>query len=372
MDHRSAAVIGAMGLVLGACAPEETGTTFATENRILDFSTDAASAIQHDLQGYAQKGPFVDGATLIVRSLDADLQPLGPTATTFTEGPLGRYDLEVDFEGNAIVEVTGEWYDERTGELQPPVTLSALVTLPVTGDVNVNVFSHLSLQATEGLVRAGADAGPAARGAESLVHEALGLSPSWYDPEQHLGSLAIQGDDLSSAYALLTSATLLEAAEAASLPVQDWLDILSEDLGDGALDDWNADAIAAAADRIDLQALAYVSEDWFAGTGQAAPDLERLTDFDDDGIPDHEDTDGDNDGYIGVAFGGNDCDDRDGRTFPYGQKTSEPFATTIACGTDADGDGYQDANPGPGIDPGTDCDDSNPDVNPGTGSCSGD
>jgi hypothetical protein len=58
------------------------------------------------------------------------------------------------------------------------------------------------------------------------------------------------------------------------------------------------------------------------------------------------------------AANGFDCDDDDDDTFPGAAPNDDPQA----CMTDADGDGYGDASPNPGVTPGTDCNDANPDA----------
>ena len=74
-------------------------------------------------------------------------------------------------------------------------------------------------------------------------------------------------------------------------------------------------------------------------------------------------TDVDEDGYYADM---EDCDDNDPNTFP-GAAIED---SDTACMTDADGDGYGDANPeNEMVEPGTDCDDTDPEVNPANGNC---
>ena len=83
------------------------------------------------------------------------------------------------------------------------------------------------------------------------------------------------------------------------------------------------------------------------------------------GAPDvpYEAMDYDEDGFYADE---GDCDDTDSTTFP-GAALED---SDTACMTDADGDGYGDANPAnENVEPGTDCDDSDPDVNPGNENC---
>ena len=83
------------------------------------------------------------------------------------------------------------------------------------------------------------------------------------------------------------------------------------------------------------------------------------------GAPDvpYEAMDYDGDGFTADQ---GDCDDDDAYTFP-GAALED---SDTACMTDVDGDGYGDADPeNESVEPGTDCDDSDPDINPGNESC---
>ena len=69
----------------------------------------------------------------------------------------------------------------------------------------------------------------------------------------------------------------------------------------------------------------------------------------------------DGDGFSDIE----DCDDRDPYTYPGAAfEDSED-----ACMTDFDGDGYGDIAPAEYVDAGTDCDDTDPTVNPGNENC---
>ena len=69
----------------------------------------------------------------------------------------------------------------------------------------------------------------------------------------------------------------------------------------------------------------------------------------------------DGDGFLDIE----DCDDQDPYTYPgVAFEDSE-----TACMTDFDGDGYGDVAPAEYVESGTDCDDSDPTVNPGNENC---
>jgi len=69
----------------------------------------------------------------------------------------------------------------------------------------------------------------------------------------------------------------------------------------------------------------------------------------------------DNDGFDDME----DCNDEDPYTFP-GAALED---SDTACMTDFDGDGYGDANPADGVEAGTDCDDTDPTINPSNENC---
>ena len=80
------------------------------------------------------------------------------------------------------------------------------------------------------------------------------------------------------------------------------------------------------------------------------------------GIPE---TDMDGDGWFDVD---GDCDDNNPNTYP----GSAELDSTEDCMTDADGDGFGDANAQSPVVAGTDCDDTNPDVNTAATETAGD
>ena len=60
-----------------------------------------------------------------------------------------------------------------------------------------------------------------------------------------------------------------------------------------------------------------------------------------------------------------DCDDEDPYTYP-GAAIED---SETACMTDFDGDGYGDSTPEGNVEPGTDCNDLEPTINPSNGTC---
>jgi hypothetical protein len=119
--------------------------------------------------------------------------------------------------------------------------------------------------------------------------------------------------------------------------------------GDGYGDSDSTGAVAAGTDCDDAD----------GAVNPAAEETEDGLDNDCSGEVDDIYYDEDGDGFEA----GEDCNDYDAFTYP-GVAESEPDPTL--CMRDEDGDGYGDAAPlNPDVEPGSDCDDLNPLVNPG-------
>jgi large repetitive protein len=127
---------------------------------------------------------------------------------------------------------------------------------------------------------------------------------------------------------------------------------------------WDGSSISGGDDCDDTDSTAY----------PAATELCDGTDNNCDLTLPSNETDDDADGYVECTIdangwdgssisGGDDCDDADGFTHPY---SSPMESSPELCRTDADGDNYGDDSPSPSVYQGTDCDDSDPNLNPST------
>lgn len=98
------------------------------------------------LTGYAQKGPFITGASVSVSELDSALSQTGRIYSTNTEGSSGSFELKnIELVSPYVLLKADEYYfNEITGSIsQSPLTLYALSDIRDVSSVNVNVLTHL-------------------------------------------------------------------------------------------------------------------------------------------------------------------------------------------------------------------------------------
>lgn len=98
------------------------------------------------LNGFIQKGPFIQGSEVRVQELTNKLLPNGKSYYTETNNDFGSFKLEAELgEGYIDIATTGFYYNEVEGELSNSyITLKCLSYLKSSNLVNVNVLTTLS------------------------------------------------------------------------------------------------------------------------------------------------------------------------------------------------------------------------------------
>lgn len=121
------------------------------------------------LTGYAQKGPFLNGANLTLLELGQNLAPTGRTFQTNIIDDTGAFtfrDVALD-NSVAVIRVDGFFLNEVLGKKSgSQITLSALTDLGVRDSANINLLSHLEKARVEYLIENGANY-------EDAKHQAL-------------------------------------------------------------------------------------------------------------------------------------------------------------------------------------------------------
>ena len=132
----------------------------------------------YNIHGFIQKGPFVQGSTISIQSLDSDkLAPTGATYSTITTNDLGAFSLESEIT-TRYVETTasGYYYNEIKGRIsQSTISLRGISDLSEDGYSNVNVLTNLEAGLVRRLIKEGMSISAARKEADRRILDGVGI-----------------------------------------------------------------------------------------------------------------------------------------------------------------------------------------------------
>ena len=130
------------------------------------------------VSGTVEKGPFVQGSTINMQTMDEKLHATGKTFMETIKDDAGSFDFgSQEFDTPyAKITATGYFFNEVTGALsQGMINLNALVDLSDKSSVNVNLLTHLKSQRIQKLIEDGKTFKEAASQAQEELMTAFGL-----------------------------------------------------------------------------------------------------------------------------------------------------------------------------------------------------
>lgn len=101
---------------------------------------------KNNLEGYAQKGPFISGTDVTIIELDKNLVPTGKSYYSTIDDNSGHFIFpEVTFNSNFIeLKVTGKYFDENLGGIPlDGITLYSIVDFNDGTSLNINLLTHI-------------------------------------------------------------------------------------------------------------------------------------------------------------------------------------------------------------------------------------
>ncbi|MEJ5265360.1 MAG: hypothetical protein WHT29_08610 [Bacteroidales bacterium] len=122
--------------------------------------------------GYAQKGPFINGASVTLSELDENLVPTGKTFSAQILDNRGTFELRNATLASPYVElkVEGYYFDEVKNSLSTaPLILYALADVSEHASINVNVLTHLEKSRVDYLIAKGKSFKDAKKQAEQEI-----------------------------------------------------------------------------------------------------------------------------------------------------------------------------------------------------------
>lgn len=244
-----------------------------------------------DISGYVQKGPFINGTTLIISELDDSLAATGKTFTTQITDNRGSFFIktsQLDYTNLQLI-ATGFYYDEVKGEKSAAqLTLYALADVSTDARINVNILSHLEKDRVLYLLNQGVDFLEAKAQAQSEILAIFGIEK---ENMQHSELLDISQAGEDNAILLAISAIL--QGDNAVAQLSELLADISTDLReDGIINsDKIKDALKHNSINLDLPAIRQHLVERYAELGVEASiaNFEQYVDSDGDGILNKDD-----------------------------------------------------------------------------------
>lgn len=193
------------------------------------------------LSGFSQKGPFVNGSTVMALELEngTTLNQTGKAYNGEITSDNGQFNINVITLSSqyAVIRGSGYYLNEVTGEKSNgTLTLNAITDLTERSSVNINVLTHLEYFRVQELVKKqGKSLSKAKEQAEKEIFEAFHINSDNFSNTEDLNIFA-SGDGNA---ALLAISILLQRDNQVAELTQELSD-LSNDLKDDGL--WNGKA----------------------------------------------------------------------------------------------------------------------------------
>lgn len=116
---------------------------------------DDIEIIKEKITGSVQKGPFINGSTILMSELNSSLQQTGKIFTTQIINNRGSFEIANISLSSSFVEFSanGFYYDEVRGVISSsPLNLYALSDITDISTINVNILTHLEKRRVEYLI----------------------------------------------------------------------------------------------------------------------------------------------------------------------------------------------------------------------------
>ena len=204
------------------------------------------------VSGTVEKGPFVQGSTINMQTLDDKLHPTGKTFMENIKDDAGTFDFgSLEFDTPyAKITATGYFFNEVTGELSKGmINLNALVDLSDKSSVNVNLLTHLKSQRIQKLIDEGNTFKAAASQAQAELMGAFGLQK--YAGKDVSQFSITSGTDEAAALIAVSAIIQVDRSEAS---MTEFISKLTNEFGaNGYFSDATKQTIAGSVDKVRSQ-----------------------------------------------------------------------------------------------------------------------
>ena len=154
-----------LSLMIFSCSKKDELETFQPET--------------YNVSGKVEKGPFVNGSTIVLQPMNAKMQMLGDTYISTIQDNIGNFTFGSKVFATPFAELSanGYFFNEVSGTLSlGTLNLKSVVDLSDKVTVNVNILTHLKYQRIINLVNQGNRFKEANKQAQEELFAAFGLS----------------------------------------------------------------------------------------------------------------------------------------------------------------------------------------------------
>jgi hypothetical protein len=110
----------------------------------------------YDVDGVAQKGPYIVGSVVTISELDNHLNQTGKNYTTTIIDDQGKFEIpDIEFASNYVqISVDGSYYNELADFVIPDrLILNSIANLEEKRTINVNILTHLEIDRLKYLIK---------------------------------------------------------------------------------------------------------------------------------------------------------------------------------------------------------------------------
>jgi hypothetical protein len=157
---------------------------------------DSSTTIKNVI-GYAQKGPFINGSSVTIFDLQANLSPTGKTFNSQIIDNRGTFLLsDIPLSSNYIsLRADGFYFNEILGQQSAAqITLYALSDITGKNDININLLTHLEKARVEYLIRNGKSFSDSKVQAQKEILAIFNIEKSDIKTSESL-DISVSGDD---------------------------------------------------------------------------------------------------------------------------------------------------------------------------------
>jgi len=265
-------------IVLASCQKETNG--------------DKTKPASYTVSGKVEKGPFVQGSTISMATLDSKLNATGKNYNATISDDAGTFSFgSQEFDSPyARLTATGYFFNEVTGKLSNgTLTLSALVDLSDKQSVNVNLLTHLKAMRIQKLIsNDGKSFKEASTQAQTEILKCFGYE-SYAGKDVSQFSITA-GTDEAAALIIISSQIQIGRSEA---QITELVSKLSTDFAeDGLFSETNKATLQSSVNSLynKLEGIAQGIVDRYSTVGVyvTVKDLKSYVDWDGDGVPGNE------------------------------------------------------------------------------------